>query len=285
MGAALIIGLIYMLSQPLPADFWVRGEFSLAGWFATFAICAVWQISFAPYTSDYSRYLPASVGIMRPFIYTWLGGSLGTILAFMFGLVAVSLAGANTTEAMDAVRQSTGWLGAILLILFLLNIIFHNGMNLYGGVLSVITAIQTFLPRWTTNGRVRILVSVILLIGSALAALAASDNFISYFINLVLALIAVLIPWSMINLIDFYVIKKHRYNVDAIFSADGGCYGLFNRSALIIYFIGILVQIPFMENTFFTGPYARIIPGADISWVISLVVTGMLYSLFYRHKK
>ena len=45
-----------------------------------FGLCAVWQISFSPYTSDYSRYLPKSIGIYKPFIFTYLGASLGTIL-------------------------------------------------------------------------------------------------------------------------------------------------------------------------------------------------------------
>lgn len=284
MGAALIAGLACMLSQPLPADFWQRGSFSLAGWFATFCIGAVWQISFSPYTSDYSRYLPASVGIARPFFYTWLGACAGTILAFLFGMVAVNLVGGDT-EAMAAVRQATGWLGPVLMVLFLINIICHNAMNLYGAVLSLITAVQTFMPRWQPGSRVRMLVSLLVLVGSVWVALAASANFVSFFINLILALIAVLIPWAMINLIDFYLIKQQQYDINSIFDADGGRYGLLNYRALAVYFVGILVQIPFMENAFFTGPYARLIPGADISWMISLLITGLLYPLSQHLKK
>lgn len=278
MGAALIAGLSVMLTQPLPADFWQRGSFSLAGWFATFCIGAVWQISFSPYTSDYSRYLPASVGILRPFLFTWLGACCGTILAFIFGMVAVHIIGGDT-EAMAAVRQATGWLGPLLMVLFLANIICHNAMNLYGAVLSLITAVQTFMPNWQPGSRVRMLFSLLVLTGSVWVALLASADFISFFINLILALIAVLIPWAMINLIDFYLIKQQQYDTEAIFSANGGRYGLLNYPALAVYFIGILVQIPFMENAFFTGPYARLVPGADISWLISLVVTGALYPL------
>nr|MBA2813912.1 Permease for allantoin and cytosine [Candidatus Pantoea persica] len=127
-----------MLDRPLPADFWQRGTFNLNGWFATFCICAVWQISFSPYTSDYSRYLPANIGVFRPFICTWLSACCGTILAFLFGVVAVNLLGGEG-DAMAAVRQATGWLGPILMLLFLMNIICHNSMNLYGSVLSLIT--------------------------------------------------------------------------------------------------------------------------------------------------
>ncbi|HHK7965878.1 TPA: cytosine permease [Serratia marcescens] len=278
MGSALILGLVLMFSQPLPADFWQRGSFSIAGWFATFCIGAVWQISFSPYTSDYSRYLPAEVGIAKPFLYTYLGACSGTILAFVFGMVAVNLV-AGSDDAMEAVRQATGGLGPVLMVLFLINIICHNSMNLYGAVLSLITAVQTFLPQWMPNARIRTLFSALILLGSVWVALVASANFVHLFLNLIFALISVLIPWCMINLIDFYLINRQRYDISAIFSADGGRYGLLNTRALGVYFGGIAVQVPFVENAFFSGPYANLIPGADISWVISMVLTGIAYPL------
>lgn len=280
MGTVLIIGLGIMVSQPLPADFWQRGSMSVAGWFGTFCIGAVWQISFSPYTSDYSRYLPAKIGIARPFFATYLGACGGTILAFIFGVMAVNVA--PTSDVMMSVRHATGWLGPVLMVLFLINIICHNSMNLYGAVLSLITAVQTFRPHWTPGAAVRLVVSSLVLVGSVLVALAASQNFVSFFINLILALIAVLIPWIVINLLDFYYINKQSYDVEAIFRADGGRYGLLNTHALLVYFFGIIVQIPFVENAFFSGPYAKLIPGVDISWLISLVVTSIAYPLFCR---
>ncbi|CAI0721948.1 purine-cytosine permease family protein [Serratia ficaria] len=281
MGSALVLGLGIMLLQPLPAAFWHQGTFSLSGWFATFCICAVWQMSFSPYTSDYSRYLPANIGVFKPFICTWLGACCGTILAFLVGVVAINVVGGEG-DAMAAVRQATGWLGPILMVLFLLNIICHNSMNLYGSVLSLITAVQTFRPDWRPDARVRVVVSAIVLVGGVLVSAVAAANFVAFFLNLIWALIGVLIPWCVINLLDFYVVNRQRYDISAIFSADGGRYGLVNTRALAIYFGGVLVQVPFVENTFFTGPWAHLIPGADISWMISLVVTSAAYLYFYR---
>lgn len=283
MGIALVVGLGMMLSQPLPTDFWHRGAFSLNGWLATFCICAVWQMSFSPYTSDYSRYLPANIGVFKPFICTWLGACCGTILAFLVGVVAVSMVGGEG-DAMAAVRQATGWLGPVLMVLFLLNIISHNSMNLYGSVLSLITAVQTFRPAWRPDARVRVIVSAIVLVGGVVISVAAATNFITFFLNVIWALIGVLIPWCVINLLDFYVINKQRYDIAAIFSADGGRYGLVNSRALAIYFGGVLVQVPFVKNAFFTGPWAHLIPGADISWMISLVVTSVAYLRFHRRE-
>jgi len=84
------------------------------------------------------------------------------------------------------------------------------------------------------------------------------------------------------TLLDFYYVKKQHYDVAAIFQADGGRYGRLNTQALLVYFAGILVQVPFIENAFFSGPYAKLVPRVDISWIISLVVTSIAYPLFHR---
>ena len=276
MGSALLAGFIYIFAHDLPADFLTRGSFNLSGWLATVSLGIIWQISFSPYVSDYSRYLPADIGIANPFWATYLGATLGTILSFSFGAVAV-LATPEGTEAMSAVKQSTGWLGPILMVLFLLNIISHNALNLYGAVLSIITSIQTFASQWTPSIKVRVLLSSVVLAGCCVVALGASANFISQFIGLILALLLVLVPWASINLIDFYLIKRGSYDITSIFRADGGIYGRFNLHAIIAYFIGIIVQLPFANTSLYVGPYANLVDGADLSWLFGLVVTVPLY--------
>ncbi|MBT8767661.1 purine-cytosine permease family protein [Metapseudomonas boanensis] len=276
MGGALLAGFGYIFCNELPADFFSRGNFNLSGWLATICLGIIWQISFSPYVSDYSRYLPANVGIARPFLATYAGACLGTILSFSFGAVAV-LATPEGTEAMAAVKQATGVLGPLLMLLFLLNIISHNALNLYGAVLSIVTSIQTFAGNWTPSVRVRVILSALVLGGSCLMALSASANFISHFIGLILALLLVLVPWASINLIDFYLIKRGRYDITSIFQADGGIYGRFNAHAITAYFIGILVQLPFANTAIYIGPYANYVEGVDLSWLVGLLVTCPLY--------
>ncbi|WP_244201285.1 purine-cytosine permease family protein [Paraburkholderia rhynchosiae] len=276
MGSALLIGMILM-APGLDAHVFQQGHFDLSGWFAMFGLCAVWQISFAPYTSDYSRYLPSSTGFVKTFAFTYFGTSLGTIFAFVFGVVAVSTG--HTTDAMQAIRTQTGMFGYVLIFLFLVNIIGHNGMNLYGAVLSFITAAQTFRPHWMPGRNVRVVVSTILLIGSTVTALWASSNFIAIFLNAIFAMRIVLAPWIAINLVDFYLINKRHYHVAEIISSDGGMYGSFNVTAIALYVFGIAVQVPFMEESFFHGPWASLLGGADVSWMVGLVATALAYYL------
>jgi NCS1 family nucleobase:cation symporter-1 len=281
-GIVLAIGAIFVAG--VPADFWSRGGYTTAGFLATVSLAALWQIAFAPYVSDYSRYLPAHVGVRATFNATYLGCTLGSILPFVFGAV-VALAMTSDTDVMTGVRDTTGVFGTPLLVLFLLSVISHNALNLYGTVLSMITCVQTFVARWIPTARTRVVLSVAVMVASAYFAIGVSGDFISHFVDIVLALLVVLVPWTAINLIDFYLIHRGNYDLDSIFAADGGIYGRFNGQAILAYVIGILVQIPFMNTPLYAGPVSDHLGGADLSWIIGLVVTGPVYYLLARGRK
>ncbi|MND66135.1 Permease for cytosine/purine, uracil, thiamine, allantoin [compost metagenome] len=90
-------------------------------------------------------------------------------------------------------------------------------------------------------------------------------------------LLVVLVPWTAINLIDFYAIHKGDYDIQSIFQVDGGIYGRYNPQALIAYAVGIVVQIPFMNTPLYVGPISEHINGADLSWLVGLAITSPLY--------
>jgi purine-cytosine permease-like protein len=195
LGIGILVGFWYILTHVSTHDFLTRGGFNIAGWLATVSLSALWQIAFAPYVSDYSRYLPSDVGVGSTFWATYLGCSLGSTLAFIFGAVAV-LAVPAGVDTMDAVKQATGPLGLFMLVLFLLSVISHNALNLYGAVLAVITSVQTFAWRWIPTAKARAVVSVIIFTACCYAAIGASTNFVGNLVDLVLALLVVLVPWT-----------------------------------------------------------------------------------------
>jgi NCS1 family nucleobase:cation symporter-1 len=180
-------------------------------------------------------------------------------------------------DTMDAVKLATGSIGPLMLVLFLLSVISHNALNLYGAVLSLITLVQTFAYRWIPTAKSRAVLSVIVLAACCFAAVGASANFIGHFVDMVLVLLVVLVPWTAINLIDFYAIHKGQYDIGSIFKVDGGIYGRYNPQALLAYAIGIVVQIPFMNTPLYVGPISEHINGADLSWLVGLLVTSPLY--------
>ena len=276
LGIGIVVGFGYIFSHVQSDDFLTRGGFNLAGWLATVSLAALWQIAFAPYVSDYSRYLPADVKVSSTFWTTYLGSALGSSLSFIFGAVAV-LAIPAGMDTMDAVKLATGTLGPIMLVLFLLSVISHNALNLYGAVLSIITLVQTFAHRWIPTAKSRAVLSLVVLTACCVVAVFASADFIGHFVDMVLVLLVVLVPWTAINLIDFYAIHKGDYDIQSIFQVDGGIYGRYNPQALIAYAVGIVVQIPFMNTPLYVGPISEHINGADLSWLVGLVVTSPLY--------
>ncbi|MDR0207706.1 MAG: cytosine permease [Pseudomonas putida] len=276
LGIGIVVGFGYILTHVQSDDFLTRGSFNLSGWLATVSLAALWQIAFAPYVSDYSRYLPANVPVAATFWTTYLGSALGSSLSFAFGAVAV-LAVPAGMDSMDAVKLATGAIGPLMLVLFLLSVISHNALNLYGAVLSLITLVQTFAYRWIPTAKSRAVLSLVVLLGCCVVAVGASADFIGHFVDMVLVLLVVLVPWTAINLIDFYVIHKGDYDIASIFKVDGGIYGRYNPQALLAYGIGIVVQIPFMNTPLYVGPVSAHIDGADLSWLVGLLVTSPLY--------
>jgi NCS1 family nucleobase:cation symporter-1 len=87
----------------------------------------------------------------------------------------------------------------------------------------------------------------------------------------------VLVPWTAINLVDYYLLRHGRYDIASFFRADGGIYGRINGPAVTCYVVGILVQLPFIHSELYTGPAAKAIGGIDLSWLVGLAVTAPAY--------
>src|SRR6478752_4375732 len=192
LGVGIVVAIAAIFTRGVPGNFWTQGSYTTAGWLATVSLGALWQIAFAPYVSDYSRYLPKDVGVPSTFWATYLGCTLGSFLAFAFGAV-VTLAAPIGMGTMDGVKATTGSLGSIMLVLFLLSVISHNALNLYGAVLAIITSVQTFRAHWIPTAHARIILSTIILVAASVVAIALSADFVSHFVDLVVVLLMVLV--------------------------------------------------------------------------------------------
>jgi len=116
---------------------------------------------------------------------------------------------------------------------------------------------------------------------SVLVALLASNDFLSNFKNFVLTLLMVFTPWSAINLVDYYLVSKEKVDIPALYD-PAGRYGRWNAIALASYGIGIAAQFPFLAQTLYTGPVTKALGGADISWIVGLLLTGAVYYAWTR---
>ncbi|MFT4042942.1 MAG: cytosine permease, partial [Gordonia sp. (in: high G+C Gram-positive bacteria)] len=234
-----------------------------------------WQIAYAPYVSDYTRYLPKDTGINTAFWATYAGCVLGSVLPMLLGvLVGAALPKADT---LDGMSQLTHGVSTGLFVIFAIGISVTNGMNLYCGALSTITIGQNIFPRWRAQAGSRAVISVVLFAIAMVPALVSADDFLANYANFLALLLCVLIPWTAVNLVDYYVLRHGVYDIDSLFERDGGAYGRFNVIAIGCYLVGIGIQIPFLSTTLWTGPIAKGLNGVDISWVVGLVIICPLY--------
>lgn len=279
------VGFVYLTGRLLRtndvAGAWHGPAPSAGAFLLVVAVAATWQITYAPYVADYSRYLPPDTSIAASFWWSYLGSVLGTVWMMSFGCVAAAVAGkafdgGSTRFIVDQAAGAHGLFTAIIV----LGIVAINVLNLYGCFMSAATTL-TALRSHAIGPAVRIGYVVGAAVVATVIALLGQGDFLTNYENFILFLAYLLIPWTAINLVDFYAVRKERYRIAAIFDRDGE-YGLVNWRTLIAYLVAVLVEIPFMSTTFYTGPMVAEMGGADLSWVFGIVVAAGLYYLLMR---
>jgi len=280
-GSALLIAFVWvLLVTPIPGYFLTEGSFSAVGFFKMVSMGALWQLGYAPYVSDYSRYLPPDSGPRQAFWACYWGTALGGILPMILGaMIGPAVIDGNV---VTAIAQLTGRVSFIIILLLVPGVAVAGAICLYGGALAMITLGHTLLPRWRITHRARIVIAATIFAIALLISIVGEANFLSLYSHFNELLLYLLVPWTAVNLIDYYLIRFGEYHVDSFFAADGGVYGHYNVTALACYLVGIVVQIPFVAADLYTGPFARALGGVDISWVVGIAVVSPVYYFAVR---
>lgn len=267
----------------------VSGNFSLASFLIVVAICVGWQITFGPYVADYSRYLPRATGSKRIFAWTYAGSVIGTCWSMgvgaLLGFIAGDMASSHTTSAFVTLFGGGVVIHSVVLLLLLAGAIVINAVNLYGGSLSFLSIMgssQKLAASTLEHGRRwRVMVGI----GGALlgtwVSVAGADSVMSYLQNLMILLGYIFIPWSAVNLADFFLIRHGDYVTEDIYDKSG-VYGAFGWPALIAFVLAAAVELLFMNVPFYTGIVAQQLGGIDIAWLVGLVVGVGLYYVLMR---
>lgn len=282
-GSAVILCYVWVLFvHPLPSSFMTRGTFSAAGFFSMVSMGALWQIAYAPYVSDYSRYLPADSGPREAFWFCYWGSTLGAVLPMILGaLIGPAIIDGDVVAALS---RLTGKASTAIVLLFMPCGAIGGAISFYGGSLATITLGQTFVTGWRATARSRTIIVTGIFVAALLIALAGASNFLALYSQFNELLLYLLIPWTAVNLIDYYLVRFGNYHVPSFFESDGGIYGKYNVAALVCYGLGIVVQIPFIANDVYIGAIARAIGGIDLSWVVGLLAVCPIYYFAVRDR-
>jgi NCS1 family nucleobase:cation symporter-1 len=275
------VGAIFLLK--VPAAQWDPAGFKAVPFLAELFAAASYQLSWSIYVSDYSRYLPRDVGVRASFWWTYLGAFIGGAWMMLVGTIAAAATSpkldvaAAMERAADAIIPG---LGKVLLLGGLLGLVTVSTLNFYGASLTLLSVADTFKPlKCTVAKRLASLLTAALL--STGIALSASSDFINRFGDLLALLLYLFTPWTAINLVDFYLVRKGHYSIREIFNPDG-MYGQWNWRGLLAYGVGFVAMIPFFSTGMYTGPVARALGGADIAMLIGLPIAAAVYLITCR---
>jgi purine-cytosine permease-like protein len=157
----------------------------------------------------------------------------------------------------------------------LLGLVAITALNFYGASLTMLSAVDSFKPTPPSVTK-RLGTLFLALVVSCLLALGSSHAFVDKFGEFLAVLLYLFTPWTAINLVDFYWVRKGHYSVREIFNRNG-MYGLWNWRGLTAYFVGFVAMIPFFSTGLFTGPIAAALHGADVAMLVGLPVSALVY--------
>lgn len=229
------------------------------------------MVSWAPYVSDYSRYLPAAVDGAKTFWAVVLGCAVPAVVCGVLGAYLTGLL-PDEPSTIGAMSQVCGrW----VLPIMALSLVGGDVANAYTGALALVSIVSCFADV-RHSVAVRVACSLTVIAAGTISALVGYRHFVPNLSNFLNVLLYVFVPWSVINLTDYYLVTRGRYDVASFFTATGRYGGVMWRG-LLCYLLAVAVEVPFIDQSFYRGPFVAPLHGTDISWVVG----GLAGTLFY----
>lgn len=256
---------------------------SLTGFLIMFSVAAGYQISYAVYVSDYSRYLPEDTPSPAVIAWTYVGAAASAIWLMCLGaLLGTHLAVPDAIGSLVEVgNQLFSGFGTLLVLVSVPALLSICAVNSYGAMLTSASAVDGF-THINPGLRTRIVGISVIAVVSVIIALALPANYLGSFNNFVRMMLYFLIPWTAVNLVDYYFVRHGHYAITEIFNPNG-MYGSWARRGMTAYIVGLLAMVPFMYLSFYVGPAAKALGGVDVSFLVGLVVAGGLYFILSRN--
>lgn len=276
-GVSLVIMFIQGLAyRPLPAAETAMTRPSAGLFLAGVALLVIDMLSFGPFVSDYTRYLPANTSGLRLFWAIYAGNVLATFGSCAVGAYLAALLPA--AGVIGAIGQVSGKWALVIMAVSLIN---ADTYNAYTGAFQLLSLGNTFRRFREQSVAVRVVPFVAVMAVSVLVACLGYQSFVNNLSNLLDVLLVIFIPWSAVNLADYFVVRRARYDVPSFFSAQG-VYGKIAWRGLLAYAIGLAAEWPFVSQPDYTGPLVTRLGGADISWLVGWVVAAAVYLVLMR---
>lgn len=230
------------------------------------------------YASDYNVKQPESFSAKRVFWLTFLGVAIPCITLEIFGMALTTAftGGLGIGDLLSRAARPLGSFGTFLLVLLALSIVANNIPNDYSLGLSMQVLGK---PLQRINRAVWALIGAVIYV---LVAEAASTNFNQTLSNYMLIIAYWLGPWSIILILEHFVFRKGRYNVEDWNTRSRLPVGW---AAIISTLAGLGGILLGAAQVFYIGPLAHALGGQygmDIGFELGLIFAGGTYLLLRR---
>ncbi|MBO8162124.1 MAG: cytosine permease [Brevibacillus sp.] len=231
-----------------------------------FDIVVATAFSWMPTVCDFNRYCSnEKTGMLG----TYFGYVLATVVAMGLGATVSGFSIMNnmeqTYDPTVLIGQFNPILGFVAAIVIFFSVLSTNVMALYSAVMSYLVLApkhRFWIPA--------IILGIISIIGALL-----KDWLMDHFFDFVLMIATLFIPVIAVMLVDYYIIKKEKYDPEEIIEGARKQYwyhGGINVKAYLAYIIGAIFAY------FFTYK----VPLATGSTIITFFVTASVYYLFMK---
>jgi NCS1 family nucleobase:cation symporter-1 len=260
------------------------GGFGWPAFVTQMASAASFNVTSAPYVSDYSRYLPSNTPRARIILNVFAGAALSAIWLIALGAWLATHLGSE--DALLALQQAgdilAPGLGSVLAAVSMTALVATVGMNAYSAMLTLLTTVDCVRPVQPTRAlRVGVIGAISVL--WIAVALSFGTDVVTYVNAMLVIMLYFLMPWTAVNLIDYFLLRKGRYSILDLFKPHG-IYGAWCARGLWAYAAGFLASAPFfVVPNLYTGPLAARLGGVDFGAMVSAVVAAATYLVLSRH--
>jgi nucleobase:cation symporter-1, NCS1 family len=267
----------------VPATHPTPGGFNLVAFLAQFSASAAYNITYAPSVSDYSRYLPRDTRPSHIIAAVFLGATSAAIWLISLGAWLATRIGASDglVALHDAGNALFHGFGVVMSLASVTALAATMGLNAYSGMLTIITGLNSLFEIPPTP---RLRMIAILAIAASWIAItfAITANAIALLFATLTIMLYLLVPWTSVNLVDYFFVRRGRYAITDLFRPNG-IYGAWGTRGLVAYALGFLATLPFFVlPDVYTGPAAQALQGVDVGWLVGLIVSGGVYFLLSR---
>ncbi|MFL5629330.1 MAG: cytosine permease, partial [Ktedonobacteraceae bacterium] len=220
------------------------------------------------------------------FWLTFLGVFIPCVLLETLGLAFTSMTvpaskSPGGGDLLAHVVQPLGGLGTFILVLLALSVIANNIPNDYSLGLSMQVLGKSF---QRVNRAVWTLIGAVVYVLIAIPAAGHFNETLSSFLLLIAYWLG---PWAIILIIEHFVFRHGKYNVDDWNTARKLPVGWAAIVSMAIGLVGAFLgasQVIIINDTFtpVMGPVARLLNGADVGFELGVVFAGIAYFFLRR---